>query len=216
MPKKFENVKAIAGGWRSIAATSLPPYMSSRDTTGISRSVCRISRAFCVRDALRVGWTVPPTTGLTSILALARGRRTRSASLPSTVVAGKPDSVRRTEDRCTAALMVFSACSCGRGRSVKNPVKINRESRPIAHEEIARRAALKRECAVDEDERCRTRQHAGAVEIAPVHRASIPEDRPRSAIPTVDHRPWATETDRALRTKAGRVRDRAAATDARF
>lgn len=43
------------GCCRSMAATSLPPYMSANDTTGISRSVSKVSRAFGVSAAYPLG-----------------------------------------------------------------------------------------------------------------------------------------------------------------
>src|SRR5487761_324668 len=105
------------GCCRSIAATSLPPYMSSSETTGTSRSASSVSRAFRVSDATRTGWTVPRMTKLTSILTSMAPCRTSSLVSPASAEAGawfwKPCFLRRAMDWRMASLMRRSASSRG-------------------------------------------------------------------------------------------------------
>src|SRR6185437_6175795 len=160
------------GCWRSIAATSLPPYTSSRETTGISRSACSVSRAFYVSDAIRTGRTVPRMTKLTSILTSTVPRRT------SSLVSG----IRRDRRMGLEALLLQTHGGLAdsfvdalerlltRQRVVgKHWVEVDREPRHVAHEEIDRRAALERGRVVDEHEWRDAHQQPCAVEIDLVH-----------------------------------------------
>jgi hypothetical protein len=115
---------------------------------------------------------------LTSILTSMLSRRPRGWGL-TRIRRSRRMSLKASLRRCTGGLLAWQ------GVVGKHQIKIDRELRHVAHEEVDCRAAFQREGVVNEHERRDARQQPGAVEIDLVHGFNTRSSSPERDTPSV-------------------------------